>query len=82
MSRGGLTKTPDGPVVYDADKCIGCRYCMLACPFHIPRYEWEEAVPFVRKCDMCFERQEDGLVPACVEACPNEALQFGERDAL
>ena len=79
---GGLTKTPDGPVVYDADKCIGCRYCMLACPFHIPRYEWDEAVPFVRKCSMCFDRLEDGLVPACVEACPNEALSFGERNAL
>lgn len=79
---GGLTKTPDGPVVYDADKCIGCRYCMLACPFHIPRYEWEEAVPFVRKCSMCAERQKDGLIPACVEVCPNEALTFGERDAL
>ena len=79
---GGLTKTPDGPVIYDADKCIGCRYCMLACPFHIPRYEWEEAVPFVRKCSMCFDRLEDGLVPACVEACPNDALQFGEREKL
>ena len=79
---GGLTKTPDGPVIYDADKCIGCRYCMLACPFHIPRYEWEDAVPFVRKCSMCFERQEEGVAPACVEACPNDALRFGERDEL
>lgn len=79
---GGLTKTPDGPVVYDADKCIGCRYCMLACPFHIPRYEWDEPVPFVKKCTMCFERQEEGKVPACVEACPNEALKFGDRDQL
>ena len=79
---GGITKTPEGPVVYDPEKCIGCRYCMLACPFHIPRYEWGEQVPFMVKCDMCADRQAQGLVPACVEACPNEALRFGERDVL
>jgi len=79
---GGITKTPDGPVVYDPDKCIGCRYCMLACPFHIPRYEWDDTVPFMRKCAMCFDRQQDGQVPACVEACPNDALRFGDRDEL
>jgi formate dehydrogenase iron-sulfur subunit len=79
---GGLTKTPDGPVVYDPDKCIGCRYCMLACPFSVPRYEWEETVPFMRKCDMCAGRLAEGGTPACVEACPNQALVFGERDEL
>jgi formate dehydrogenase iron-sulfur subunit len=79
---GGITKTPGGPVIYDPDKCIGCRYCMLACPFHIPRYEWGETVPYMRKCAMCFDRQEEGLVPACVEACTKEALRFGDREAL
>ncbi|MBD3299455.1 MAG: 4Fe-4S dicluster domain-containing protein [candidate division Zixibacteria bacterium] len=79
---GGLTKTDAGPVVYDDSKCIGCRYCMLACPFHIPRYEWDETIPYVRKCDMCFERLQDGQKPACVEACPNEALLFGDRNDL
>ncbi len=79
---GGLTKTPEGPVIYDPDKCIGCRYCMLACPFSIPRYEWQETTPFVRKCTMCFERVQEGIPPACVEACPNDALRFGDRDAL
>jgi formate dehydrogenase iron-sulfur subunit len=79
---GGITKTPEGPVVYDPDKCIGCRYCMLACPFHIPRYEWDSTVPFMRKCAMCFQRQEEGRVPACVEACPEDALRFGDRDEL
>ena len=79
---GALTKTPEGPVVYDADKCIGCRYCMLACPFSIPRYEWEKTVPLVSKCSMCFERLEDGKPPACVEACPHEAMVFGEREDL
>ena len=79
---GGLTKTPEGPVIYDAEKCIGCRYCMLACPFHIPRYEWDEPVPFVKKCTLCIDRLSEGKVPACVEACPNETLTFGDRDKL
>jgi formate dehydrogenase iron-sulfur subunit len=79
---GGLTKTPEGPVVYDPDKCIGCRYCMLACPFHVPRYEWAETNPFMVKCEMCFDRWQRGLQPACVEACPNDALMFGDRDTL
>jgi formate dehydrogenase iron-sulfur subunit len=79
---GSLTKTAEGPVVYDPEKCIGCRYCMLACPFHVPRYEWSETTPFVRKCDMCFQRQLEGRQPACVDACPNEALRFGERERL
>ena len=79
---GSLTKTEDGPVVYDPDKCIGCRYCMLACPFHVPRYEWDSTMPLVRKCSMCFERLSDGEQPACVQACPNEAMLFGDRDVL
>jgi formate dehydrogenase iron-sulfur subunit len=79
---GGLTKSPDGPVLYDPDKCIGCRYCMLACPFHVPRYEWNETIPYVCKCDMCAERLARRDEPACVGACPYEALQFGERGEL
>jgi formate dehydrogenase iron-sulfur subunit len=79
---GGLTKTEDGPVVYDPDKCIGCRYCMLACPFHIPRYEWDKTQPLMSKCSMCFDRLLEGEHPACVEACPNDAMSFGERDEL
>jgi len=79
---GGITKTGQGPVVYDPDKCIGCRYCMLACPFHIPRYEWDSTHPYMVKCMMCFDRIKDGLLPACVEACPNQAMSFGSRDKL
>ena len=79
---GSLTKTPEGPVVYDPDKCIGCRYCMLACPFHIPRYQWDTTHPYMVKCDMCAERLEEGQLPACVEACPKGALKFGSRADL
>jgi len=77
-----MQKTPDGPVIYDGDRCMGCRYCMMACPFEIPRYEWSAAVPYVRKCTMCHERLARGEVPACVEACPEKATIFGDRDAL
>jgi formate dehydrogenase iron-sulfur subunit len=79
---GGLRKSSEGPVVYDPDRCIGCRYCMLACPFHVPRYEWSRVVPFMRKCDLCAERLSRGERPACVEACPHDVLTFGERTEL
>jgi formate dehydrogenase iron-sulfur subunit len=74
-----MQKSPEGPVVYDAELCMGCRYCLVACPYGIPRYEWEESVPYVRKCTMCQPRLAEGREPACVEACPNEALLFGAR---
>jgi formate dehydrogenase iron-sulfur subunit len=79
---GAFTKTELGPVVYDGSKCLGCRYCMVACPFSVPRYEWSNPVPVVRKCDGCFERQKAGQVNACVEACPAEASVAGTREEL
>ncbi len=77
-----LIKLPEGPVVYDDDKCIGCRYCMMACPFQVPKFEWESAVPLVRKCTFCAERQAIGLAPSCVTTCPTQALIFGDRVTL
>lgn len=82
---GALTKDAKGPVVYDAWKCIGCRYCMIACPFQIPAYEYDNATtPKVVKCDLCAERTlaGDGQIPACVEICPVDALTFGRREDL
>ena len=79
---GALHKTSAGAVVYDAEKCMGCRYCMMACPYGIPRYEWESAVPYVRKCILCYERISAGRQPACTEACPTKATIFGDRDQL
>lgn len=79
---GAMQKTPEGAVIYDPELCMGCRYCMVACPYSIPRYDWEEPVPYVRKCDLCHDRLRQGGVPACVEACPEGALEFGDRDAL
>ena len=79
---GALKKTPAGPVTYDASKCIGCRYCLVACPFSVPRYEWTKLVPFVKKCDFCAERQAKGKPPACVEACPVKASVAGSREEI
>jgi len=79
---GALTKLKEGPVVYDDSKCIGCRYCMMACPFQVPKFEWESAVPLIRKCTFCAERQAIGLEPSCATTCPTQALLFGERSQL
>jgi len=79
-----LEKNERGPVTYDASRCIGCRYCMVACPFQIPAYEYENALtPRVMKCTMCADRTlAASQAPACVAMCPVEALTFGRRDDL
>ncbi len=79
---GAFTKSPEGPVLYDENKCIGCRYCMQACPFQVPRYEWGSTHPRVQKCKFCEPRLAKGLQPACSEICPTGATKFGDRDAL
>ena len=81
---GALQKTDEGPVIYDDSKCIGCRYCVLACPYGIPRFEWGKAIPYIRKCDFCYERITSGEldVPACVGSCPEKATIFGTRDEM
>lgn len=78
-----LQKTPEGPVIYDASRCIGCRYCMVGCPFGVPKYEWDNPLPKVQKCIMCFEKRiKEGKQPACTAACPTGATLFGDRDEL
>lgn len=79
---GALTKSPEGPVVYDASKCFGCRYCQYACPFGVPAYEWENPLGLIHKCQFCSERLSEGEKPACAQACPNGALRFGRREEL
>jgi formate dehydrogenase iron-sulfur subunit len=99
-----MHKTKEGPVVYDADKCIGCRYCMWACPFGVPTAEWDSLAPKISKCTMCADRGSNGCAterngvaltdddrkrfaevhsqPACVQACPTDALKYGKREDL
>ncbi len=77
-----MKKTPEGPVVWRGSKCMGCRYCMVSCPFDAPKFEYNSAVPRIRKCVMCADRIKKGGSPACVENCPEEALTFGRRSEL
>ena len=99
-----LDRRPDGPVSYDADKCIGCRYCIWACPWGVPAAEWDELAPKIKKCTHCADRADQPppasrngeplsdlelreytdkmLAPACVKACPADALHFGTREAM
>ena len=81
---GALKRSPEGPVVYDPVICMGCRYCLLACPFAMTRYEWSSPTPRVRKCILCHQKISDGELdqPACTAACPTGATIFGEREAL
>jgi len=99
-----LYRQADGPVSYDADKCIGCRYCMLACPWDVPTAEWDKLAPKIEKCTHCADRadqpvpiafngkplsDEEGkrfvetiATPACVKACPADALRYGTREEM
>lgn len=77
-----LHRTADGPVIYDVTKCIGCRYCMIACPFDVPKFEYEKAIPAIRKCPFCYEFVSQGQMPRCVAACPTGAVRFGSRQEL
>jgi Fe-S-cluster-containing dehydrogenase component len=81
---GALTKKENGAVHYDVSKCIGCRYCMVACPFQIPAYEYRNPLtPEVRKCTFCFDRiSKKGGRPGCADICPVEAITFGKRNDL
>jgi len=77
-----LEERPSGAVVWREDLCMGCRYCMVACPFDIPKFEYNKPVPNIEKCTFCFDRQEDGRGPACAKTCPTGCLKFGDRDQL
>lgn len=77
-----MHKTEEGPVIWRGDKCMGCRYCMVSCPFDVPKFEYNSPNPKIEKCNMCYERIARGEVPACVEACPAEALAFGTRKEM
>jgi len=77
-----MHKTEEGPVIWRGDKCMGCRYCMVSCPFDVPKFEYHSANPKITKCDMCYDRLLEGQKPACVENCPAEALMFGKRRDL
>jgi Fe-S-cluster-containing dehydrogenase component len=77
-----LTKSPEGPVLYDPSVCVGCRYCMMTCPYYALAYEYDSYNPRVMRCTMCYERIIEGEVPGCAEACPMGAITYGRRSDL
>lgn len=79
---GALHKDEQGIVTWTGDACVGCRYCEIACPFNVPRFEWESANPEIVKCELCQHRIQDGGIPACAEVCPRDAVTYGTRTEL
>jgi formate dehydrogenase iron-sulfur subunit len=77
-----MYKTELGPVIWRSKKCMGCRFCMISCPFDIPKFEYNSTNPRIQKCNMCWDRLQEGKKPACVEACPTDALMFGLKREL
>lgn len=79
-SPGALVKTDEGPVVHNTKFCIGCKSCIVACPFDIPRYSKEKEN--IAKCTLCYDRITDGKNPACVTSCPTGCLTFGTKEEM
>jgi Fe-S-cluster-containing dehydrogenase component len=79
---GALGKREGGAVTWDAERCVGCRYCQVACPFSVPKFQWDSATPELVKCELCSHRLAEGGVPACAEVCPVHAVEFGRRADL
>lgn len=75
---GSFQKREFGIVTWLGDRCIGCRYCAVACPFQVPKMEWDEALPKIVKCEMCNHLIAEGKIPACCDVCPKEAVIFGK----
>lgn len=80
---GALQKKESGAVIWEEWRCIGCRYCMVACPFQIPAYSYDKVLtPQIRKCQFCFDQTSHGQLPACVRECPRNAMTYGKRSEL
>lgn len=79
---GSLHKGQYGIVSWDADRCVGCRYCEVACPFNVPKFEWSKRAPKIVKCELCRDRLAEGKIPACAESCPRQAVIYGKREEL
>ena len=77
---GALEKADWGAVTWTSSLCIGCRYCEVACPFEVPKFQWDSWNPKIVKCEFCYEqRLKQDMEPACTAACPTGAVVFGKR---
>jgi formate dehydrogenase iron-sulfur subunit len=79
-SEGALYRTPEGAVAFNSKRCIGCKYCVMTCPFEVPKLN--EAIRTISKCHLCYDRIAHGLIPACAKACPTGAITYGDRDMI
>ncbi len=87
---GAFKKREFGIITWDRDRCIGCRYCQVACPYNVPKFQWDTAVPDIVKCELCAHIITDpetgglreGALPGCCQACPKEAVIFGTYEEL
>jgi len=80
---GALQQNEEGIITYDNEACIGCRYCMYACPFEVPHFQWDQQFALITKCDLCVSRLGEGQQePACAATCPTDAIQFGIREDM
>jgi formate dehydrogenase iron-sulfur subunit len=77
-----MYKTKEGPVIWRSNKCMGCRFCMVSCPYDAPKFEYDEWNPKLQKCNLCWGRLQQGEIPACVDNCPTGALTFGNKRTL
>lgn len=76
---GALFRTKEGAVAFNKEKCIGCKLCIAACPFDVPRFDENDKIS---KCTLCTDRISNGLETSCSKVCPTGAIKFGSRDKL
>jgi Fe-S-cluster-containing dehydrogenase component len=79
---GSLQKQKYGVITWDGLRCTGCRYCQISCPYNVPKFQWDSALPRIIKCDLCLDRKDGKTGSACAEVCPRSAVIHGTRDEL